>query len=183
MVALLAAGTAIGNSWPPQSDDFILYPSVLNASGGALCGAPDHDLMFTLGENVVGASGNADFQLWSGFRFLRRVTVLCPQWTAIDETDQPEIRATMLHPAYPNPATGQLQIPYDIGTTENVRLTIFDIQGREIRSFDRGQLEEGRYELTWDGRDGDGNNVATGIYFTQLEAGDMKFVKRVVVFR
>jgi len=182
--AVLFSGSAAGaGDRPPQTDDFILYPSALDASGGTLCGAPDYDLMFTLGEEVVGASDNAQFQLWSGFRFDRRVTVLCPRWTAIDEFEQSEIRETMLHSAHPNPVTGQLRMQYDLADRGNVRLAVYDVRGREIRVFDKGQLEPGRYELTWDGNDSDGKIVPTGVYFVRLTVGDSKFVNRVVAFR
>lgn len=58
------------------------------------------------------------------------------------------------------------------GVEANARLRIFDIRGREVRSFDlsQGVPESGGVRWTWDGRDGDGRSVARGAYVVDLQS-------------
>ena len=169
--------------WPPASEDFKLYPSALTPSGGILCGEPDYDLMFTLGEEVAGRSENSEYQLWSGFRSFRRVTVICSQLSAIDEPIQPRILSTQLYPVFPNPITDRMNVLYEIRDRGSVHLSIHDVQGRRIHTYNRGRVNPGRYEFTWDGRDNDDNTVATGVYFVRLRVGESDFFRRVVILR
>ncbi|MBU1700017.1 MAG: T9SS type A sorting domain-containing protein [Candidatus Eisenbacteria bacterium] len=165
------------------AQEYQLYPSVLDASGGIVCGAPDHDLLFTLGEPVVGLSENQNFQLWSGFRFLRRVTVLCPGVSGVDDAGEKIITDKRLYPAYPNPATGSVRLRFDLSSPSHVTLVVYDLRGRVVRTLERGLVQPGRHEATWDGIDNNGHLVATGIYFARLAAGNTEEVRRLVVLR
>ena len=48
---------------------------------------------------------------------------------------------------------------------------IFDALGREIRVLDNGNKESGYHTVNWDGKDGYGKYVSTGIYLYQLQTG------------
>jgi hypothetical protein len=164
--------------------DFTIFPSVIDASGGMVCGEPVHDLLFSLGETVVGESANGDFTLWAGFKFLREITVLCPEVSGVDsDPSTGRITETRLYPAYPNPFTGSVRLRYDIGSPTETRLVIYDLQGREVKVMDHGFLRPGGYEVYWDGRDNDGGDLASGVYFSRLTAGDTEYVKRFVLLR
>jgi hypothetical protein len=51
------------------------------------------------------------------------------------------------------------------------RLAIHDVQGRLVRILVDEVQPAGHYEVEWEGRDGRGKELATGIYFSRLEAG------------
>jgi len=62
-----------------------------------------------------------------------------------------------------------------------VRLEVFEAAGRRVRRLISGSLEAGRHEVRWDGRDGSGSVLPTGIYFVRLSGGGgQEAVKRVV---
>ena len=64
-----------------------------------------------------------------------------------------------------------------------VRLEVLDPQGRRVRRLFAGPLGAGPHELTWDGRDEQGNGVATGIYWVRIEAGTEAATQKVVRMR
>lgn len=71
---------------------------------------------------------------------------------------------------YPNPFNAGTVIPFTLaGTrTRHVRLDVFDILGRRVQTLTDETLEPGRYNVTWNGADRHGQNVASGVYFCRL---------------
>ena len=173
-----------GTAQEANADAFTIFPSVLDASGGVVCGTPDYDLMFTLGEpSAVGRSENSQFLLWSGFQPHRRVTVLCPESSGLNDPGQLLPSRTRIYAVQPNPVTGVVRIRYDIAFPTTARLVIYDIQGREIRRFESRSAEAGTYNVPWDRKTSNGQTVPTGIYFARLVAGKTEAVHRFVVLR
>lgn len=78
---------------------------------------------------------------------------------------------------FPNPAENSCSICFDIPEYSNVRVTIYDIHGNMIKSFDNGWLHPGRHELVWEGQDGTGIQVGSGVYVIELSI-DNKAVAR-----
>ncbi len=75
-----------------------------------------------------------------------------------------------LYQNYPNPFNPGTKIVFDLPERANVRLKVYDILGREVRTLVEGDLGPGRYRLDWDGRDEFGNLLSSGVYFYRLEA-------------
>jgi hypothetical protein len=83
----------------------------------------------------------------------------------------------------PNPVATSTSIAYGIVHAGPVDLAIFDIAGRRIRSLASGSTPAGIYRVSWDGRDGGGKAVGTGIYFARLRTETGVVGKTVVVAR
>ncbi|MDI6793824.1 MAG: T9SS type A sorting domain-containing protein [bacterium] len=89
---------------------------------------------------------------------------------------------------YPNPVNPETFIPFTLDSMAEVKILIYDLAGQLLRSLDIGPREKGAY-LTkaeaayWDGKDEAGREVASGVYFYQLQAGDKTFTKRMIVLR
>jgi hypothetical protein len=75
---------------------------------------------------------------------------------------------TMLRPGYPNPARSASVITYDIARTSSVDLSVYDAQGRLVKTLSSGIHEPGRYEITWLGETRTGGRSAPGVYFYSL---------------
>lgn len=85
---------------------------------------------------------------------------------------------------YPNPFNPATQIDYSIPTDGPVRLRLFDILGRTVRVLvDEPRHRAGYHAVRWDGRDGDGVAVASGVYFYALEADSFRRVRRMVLIK
>ncbi|OLD80161.1 MAG: hypothetical protein AUI33_02040, partial [Ignavibacteria bacterium 13_1_40CM_2_61_4] len=70
----------------------------------------------------------------------------------------------------PNPFLDRAQFRLDLPEASRVSIVIYDVQGRRVADLLRGNMEAGRYDHTWSGRDGSGGRVARGIYFLAIDA-------------
>jgi len=86
--------------------------------------------------------------------------------------------------AVPNPFNPQTTISFDLPRETQATVRIFDVTGRLVRSLLNGAIaRQGRNEVVWNGRDVDGRQVATGVYFYRLEAGEYSETKRMVLIK
>ena len=93
---------------------------------------------------------------------------------------------TALHANYPNPFNPETWIPYQLAAPAEVTLTIYDMNGGTVRRFEMGHQAAGLYQshsraLYWDGRNGGGEPVASGIYFYTLTAGDFTATRKMLI--
>jgi hypothetical protein len=76
-----------------------------------------------------------------------------------------------LHGGAPNPFTRSTVLAFDIPRAEAVRIEVFDITGRRVRTLVSGRWEAGRHHVVWDGRDERGARLAGGVYIHRMTAG------------
>jgi hypothetical protein len=69
---------------------------------------------------------------------------------------------------YPNPFNPSTTIAFDLPRAAQVRLSLFDALGREVRLLLEGAYPAGRQTVRWDGRDQSGREVASGIYLLRM---------------
>ena len=105
---------------------------------------------------------------------------------AIEITPQPEI--TLLLQNYPNPFNPETWIPYQLSEASTVTITIYDVTGSIVRSLDLGHQATGFYRSRsqaayWDGKNNLGENVASGIYFYQIQAGEFTATRRMLILK
>jgi hypothetical protein len=77
-----------------------------------------------------------------------------------------------LNQNYPNPFNAFTKIGYKISEDGHVSLKVFNISGQEVRTLVDSDRVIGEYEVLWDGRDTDDHDVASGLYFCRLKAGN-----------
>lgn len=88
-----------------------------------------------------------------------------------------------LYQNYPNPFNPSTTIRFDIAVASEVRLTVYDLLGREVKRLVDERFEAGRYSVSWDGRNSDGQVVSSGIYFIHMRAGDFVRVNKTALVR
>ena len=89
---------------------------------------------------------------------------------------------------YPNPFNPETWIPYRLAEDAFVTLTIYDLNGHVVRTFDVGHQIASVYEsrskaVYWDGRNGVGEQVASGVYFYTLTGGDYFATRKMVILK
>ncbi len=84
---------------------------------------------------------------------------------------------------FPNPFNPSTIIRYDLPSTSDVTLAVYDITGRTIATLTETRQPAGVYEIQWDGMDSQGRQVATGVYFARLTAGRQSDVIKMVYLR
>ena len=95
---------------------------------------------------------------------------------------------TQLFANYPNPFNPETWIPYELATDTHVRITIYNTQGVVIRTLQFGHQSAGYYTgrdraAYWDGRNAFGEQVASGLYFYQLETDTMSSMRKMVILK
>ncbi len=74
-------------------------------------------------------------------------------------------------------------IKYDLPQAVEVQLAIFDLTGRRVRTLVQQKQQAGRYEIAWDGRNEQGETLASGVYIYQLHAGTFVQARRMALVR
>ena len=95
---------------------------------------------------------------------------------------------TQLFANYPNPFNPETWIPYELATDTHVKITIYNTQGVVIRTLQFGHQSAGYYTdrdraAYWDGRNALGEQVASGLYFYQLETDEMSSLRKMVILK
>lgn len=85
---------------------------------------------------------------------------------------------------YPNPFNPTTKIQFSIPKQSSVDLAIYDIHGRLVRTLVAGQeFSQGSYHVDWDGKNNNGDRVATGIYFSRIQAGNYSATKKMTLLK
>ncbi len=97
-------------------------------------------------------------------------------------------KKTVLLANYPNPFNPETWIPYHLANPSDVQITIYDARGSIVCQLDLGHQREGYYTsrsraVYWDGRNEVGERVASGIYFYQLQADNVSFLRKMVILK
>jgi PKD repeat protein len=103
-----------------------------------------------------------------------------PLWVTIAPRIDTE---PVLHPNQPNPFNPSTTIRFTVGDSDAVKLRIFDMNGRLVRTLVERRFETGTHAIEWDGRDDHGRTVSSGVYVYRLEAGASTHSRRMVLVR
>jgi len=124
--------------------------SGLNSSARAIVVSGD-DLLFGGSFTLAGNKSSFGIARWSG---------LGPP----PPSEVPPAMSRVEAPR-PNPFRDWTEIPFALSQPGNVRVAVFDAQGREIAVLVNESRPAGTYVARWNGRDMSGNTVATGVYY------------------
>jgi hypothetical protein len=89
----------------------------------------------------------------------------------------------MLLDNYPNPFNPATRIPYLLLDRMKIRITVYDLMGREVRVLAEGEKPAGQHEAVWDGTDKKGRVVANGVYICRLVVGQFALTKKLTLAR
>ncbi len=84
---------------------------------------------------------------------------------------------------FPNPFNPTTEIRFALPAPTPARLTVYNLQGQEVRVLQSGLLDAGVHRATWDGTDTQGHSLATGVYITQLRAGSRSQIRKMLLLR
>jgi hypothetical protein len=83
-----------------------------------------------------------------------------------------------LHQNYPNPFNPSTTISYNLINTGHVRLSIFDVLGKEVSVLVNEKQSSGSYEVRWNA-----SALPSGVYFYRLESGSFSDVKKMILVK
>jgi probable HAF family extracellular repeat protein len=84
---------------------------------------------------------------------------------------------------YPNPFNPATTIEYIVPVRCDVTLEVFNLLGRRVRTLVKEARPAGSYRIVWDGKDGMGKPVSTGLYLYRFTAGDMVQTRKMLLIK
>lgn len=79
---------------------------------------------------------------------------------------------------YPNPFNPATNIGFKIADFGSVRLSVYDVLGKEVAILVNQQLQPGTYEVSWDA-----SKFSSGVYFYRIEAGEFNAVNKMILVK
>jgi hypothetical protein len=92
-------------------------------------------------------------------------------------------RATVLQNVYPNPFNPQTTVAFSVSRAQRVRVSVFDLTGREVAVLADHLYRPGTYTVDWDGRDTSDRAVASGSYLVRLNATEREESRKITLVR
>lgn len=83
-----------------------------------------------------------------------------------------------LYQNYPNPFNPVTNIRFEIPSKVNVKLVVYDVLGKEVKTLVNSKLNAGVYETGFDA-----GSLSSGVYFYRLDAGEFSAVKKMMVLK
>ncbi|GEM_PF-6259596 len=84
---------------------------------------------------------------------------------------------------YPNPFNPSTNIAFYLPEAAQVEVSIYSLTGEKVITLLNGYNEAGTYQVSWDGKDAQGNPVGSGIYLYQLKTGEKRLMKKMILIK
>jgi hypothetical protein len=84
---------------------------------------------------------------------------------------------------YPNPFNPVTRFSYDVPKLADVQIAVYNVLGQKVKTLLSCETSPGSYEMEWDGTDGQGVSVPTGIYFIRMSADDFKATQKIMLMK
>ncbi|MEE2876338.1 MAG: T9SS type A sorting domain-containing protein [Candidatus Neomarinimicrobiota bacterium] len=88
-----------------------------------------------------------------------------------------------LHPGFPNPFNPSTTIQFDLPMDSNVRISVYDIAGREIAVLTEERFRSGKYSIEWRGITDSGQWAPSGIYYIKLTTGEFSQTHKLTLLK
>ena len=177
-----AADQGVDLSWDIAADEAVLGYKIYRS----LEGAPSGEEIITAGLLAPNMRSYRDETALGGRRYEYTLSVVLGDGSEVQS--QPvsvttKAYALALEQNHPNPFNPSTTISFTLPERAKVKLAVYDVQGKLVRTLVDATLGEGRQERTWDGKDTRGNPAATGAYFYRLETADRKLTRKMLLLK
>jgi hypothetical protein len=182
------AGGVIATWHDTRSGDYDIYAQRVSSGvvqwtvdGAALCTAPNSQLFPT----IVADGAGGGIVTWHDTR--NGPDDIYAQHVDSDGTptgvgDTPSAALTVLQ-NHPNPFGGRTEFEVELTQDSDVRVDVFDVTGRRVRTIDVGDSPAGWRTIAFDGHDDGGRPLASGVYFYRVSAGTRTITNKMVLMR
>jgi hypothetical protein len=103
--------------------------------------------------------------------------------TGVEMDPLPVPKSFALDQNYPNPFNPSTEIRYTLPRASNVKLAVYDIMGRVVRTLIDQNMDAGSHRTMWNGRDNSGQTVSSGVYFYHIQADGFNATKKMVMMK
>ncbi|OQY29499.1 MAG: hypothetical protein B6244_03740 [Candidatus Cloacimonetes bacterium 4572_55] len=92
-------------------------------------------------------------------------------------------KSAFLHQNMPNPFSAQTAIHYQLESSSQVSLSVYNQTGQLVKVLENGSKSVGDHEAMWDGTNENGDKVGVGVYFYQLQTDNRTETKKMTLLR
>ncbi len=101
----------------------------------------------------------------------------------IDDDFEGIAREFALYPNFPNPFNPETRIRFQLAKQSDVKLMIYDVLGRKVRTLVSNKMNAGNHVVNWNGLNDEGAVVASGMYVYRIKAGDFIAYRKMLLVR
>jgi hypothetical protein len=156
---------------PESSGQYQIKADVVGGGGGVTEGS-SFKVISTVGQTVVGNTGSVGSQMFLGMWYQHDIV------TSVEKIEDPIPLAYRLEQNYPNPFNPTTTIRFSIPDRRHVRLSVYDLLGREVTRFIDEEMEAGWYSVVYDAA-----GLASGVYVYRIEADSFNITKRFILLK
>ena len=144
----------------------------------------DYDLLNYLGEHVyVRFKLVTDTYVTEDGIYIDDFMVYVNEYgTPVDFNEIPML-TTKLYQNYPNPFNPETVIAYQLPEGTEVEISIYNILGQKVKTLVNGRIDAGYHKVIWNGKDADGNDVSSGIYFYKINTDKFSETKKMLLMK
>ena len=84
---------------------------------------------------------------------------------------------------YPNPFNPETNIPFTIAMPSYVQISIYNLLGQKVVNLESRWFDMGQYNVRWNGKDAQGNQLSTGVYIYSLESSEFRKAKKLILVK
>ncbi len=88
-----------------------------------------------------------------------------------------------LHGVHPNPFSDEVTVKLDLSANGHVRLNVYNLAGKLVRTLADDEMETGLHEIRWDGHDEAGGIVPPGVYTYRVESRGIERSGKLILIR
>ena len=88
-----------------------------------------------------------------------------------------------INSVYPNPFNPSTTIEFSLNKQENINLSIYNIAGQKVRELEYGKFSAGKHSVVWNGKDGYGKIVSSGVYLVNLKNDNYSVSRKIQLLK
>ena len=103
--------------------------------------------------------------------------------TSTNNENNEVVAISSLEGNYPNPFNPETTIAFSTKENGNISLDIYNIRGQKVRTLLNETKQAGKHTVVWNGKDDNGKNVASGVFFYRMKSGKFSSTKKMILMK